>query len=127
MDNQKKIIPELTKAEMEIMQVVWQIDDNFVVRDVHERLPEPRPAYSTVATMVRILDTKGFLSHKTYGHSNVYSAIVSKTEYTDLYMHNVLHTFFDGSISRLVNYFSQRKSMSVEETDEILQMLNNKI
>ena len=127
MDKQKKIIPELTKAEMEIMQVVWQIDDNFVVRDVHERLPEPRPAYSTVATMVRILDTKGFLSHKTYGHSNVYSAIVSKTEYTDLYMHNVLHTFFDGSISRLVNYFSQRKSISVEETDEILQMLNNKI
>ncbi len=126
MDKQKKIIPELTKAELEIMQVVWQIDDNFVVRDVHERLPEPKPAYSTVATMVRILDTKGFLTHKTYGHSNVYQAAVSKVEYTDLYMHNVLHTFFDGSVSRLVNYFSQRKSISMDEADEILQMLNNK-
>ena len=127
MSKQTRIIPELTKAELEIMQIVWQIDDNFVVRDVHERRPEPKPAYSTVATIVRILDTKGFLTHKTYGHSNVYRAAVSKDEYTETYMHNVLHTFFDGSVSRLVNYFSQRKSISMDEADEIMQMLNNKI
>ena len=92
MTETKKRIQELTKAELEIMQVVWKIGHEFVVRDVHELLPDPRPAYSTVSTIVRILDTKGFLSHKTYGHSNVYQAAVSKEDYTDSYMHGVLTT-----------------------------------
>ena len=65
------------------------------------------------------------LSHKTYGHSNVYQAAVSKEEYTDSYMHGVLNSFFGGSVSRLVNYFSSRNSISVQETDEILQILND--
>lgn len=115
---------ELTKAEYEIMKVVWKIEKEFVVRDVLDALPEPKPAYSTVSTIVRILDSKGFLSHKSYGHSNVYFAFVSKKDYTDLYMHNVLTSFFDGSVSRLVNYFSNNKSISNEETDEILKILD---
>ena len=64
MTETKKRIQELTKAELEIMQVVWKIGHEFVVRDVHELLPDPRPAYSTVSTIVRILDTKGFLSQQ---------------------------------------------------------------
>ena len=124
MTETKKRIQELTKAELEIMQVVWKIGHEFVVRDVHELLPDPRPAYSTVS-IVRILDTKGFLSHKTYGHSNVYQAAVSKEDYTDSYMHGVLNSFFGGSVSSLVNYFSQRNSISVQETDEILRILDD--
>lgn len=109
----KKRIQELTKAELEIMQVIWTIGKEFVIRDVHELLPDPKPAYSTVSTIVRILDTKGFLSHKTYGHSNVYSTAVSKDDYTDSFMHGVLNSFFGGSVSGLVSYFSSRKSISV--------------
>ena len=125
MAESKKRIQELTTAELEIMQVVWDLNREFVVRDIHELLPEPKPAYSTVSTIVRILDTKGFLSHKTYGHSNVYMASVSKDEYTESFMHGVLNSFFGGSVSRLVNYFSQRNSISVEETDEILRILDD--
>ena len=121
----KKRIQELTKAELEIMQVIWTIGKEFVIRDVHELLPDPKPAYSTVSTIVRILDTKGFLSHKTYGHSNVYSTAVSKDDYTDSFMHGVLNSFFGGSVSGLVSYFSSRKSISVRETDEILKILND--
>lgn len=121
----KKRIQELTKAELEIMQVIWTIGKEFVIRDVHELLPDPKPAYSTVSTIVRILDTKGFLSHKTYGHSNVYSTAVSKDDYTDSFMHGVLNSFFGGSVSGLVSYFSSRKSISVQETDEILKILND--
>ena len=117
-------IQELTKAELEIMQEVWKLGHEFVIRDIHEMLPEPKPAYSTVSTIVRILDNKGFLSHKTYGHSNVYQAQVSKEEYTDSYMHGVLNSFFGGSVSRLFSYFSSRNSISVQETDEILRMLD---
>lgn len=125
MTETKKRIQELTKAELEIMQVIWTIGKEFVIRDVHELLPDPKPAYSTVSTIVRILDTKGFLSHKTYGHSNVYSTAVSKDDYTDSFMHGVLNSFFGGSVSGLVSYFSSRKSISVQETDEILKILND--
>ena len=121
----KKRIQELPKAELEIMQVIWTIGKEFVIRDVHELLPDPKPAYSTVSTIVRILDTKGFLSHKTYGHSNVYSTAVSKDDYTDSFMHGVLNSFLGGSVSGLVSYFSSRKSISVQETDEILKILND--
>ena len=106
MAESNKRIQELTKAELEIMQVIWSVGREFVVRDIHELLPDPKPAYSTVSTIVRILDTKGFLTHKTYGHSNVYKAVVSKEDYTDSFMHGVLNSFFGGSISTLVNYFS---------------------
>jgi predicted transcriptional regulator len=125
MAESKKRIQELTKAELEIMQVIWNIDREFVIRDIHELLPDPKPAYSTVSTIVRILDTKGFLTHKTYGHSNVYSATVSKDDYTESFMHGVLNSFFGGSVSGLVSYFSSRKSISVQETDEILKILND--
>ena len=104
--------------------MIWSVGREFVVRDIHELLPDPKPAYSTVSTIVRILDTKGFLTHKTYGHSNVYKAAVSKEDYTDSFMHGVLNSFFGGSISTLVNYFSSRKSISVQETDEILKILD---
>lgn len=124
MAESNKRIQELTKAELEIMQVIWSVGREFVVRDIHELLPDPKPAYSTVSTIVRILDTKGFLTHKTYGHSNVYKAAVSKEDYTDSFMHGVLNSFFGGSISALVNYFSSRKSISVQETDEILKILD---
>ena len=124
MAESNKRIQELTKAELEIMQVIWSVGREFVVRDIHELLPDPKPAYSTVSTIVRILDTKGFLTHETYGHSNVYMAAVSKEDYTDSFMHGVLNSFFGGSISTLVNYFSSRKSISVQETDEILKILD---
>ena len=124
MERNNRKIQELTKAELEVMQLVWQIGHEFVVRDIHNMMPEPKPAYNTVSTIVRLLDTKGFLTHKTYGHSNVYFCAVSKNEYTGSFMQGVLNSFFGGSVSRLVNFFSTNKNISVQETDEILKMLN---
>ena len=124
MERNKLKIQELTKAELEIMKYVWKLNKEFIVRDIHNMMPEPKPAYNTVSTMVRILDTKGFLTHKAYGHTNVYSAAVGKDEYTGSYLQGVLNSFFDGSVSRLVSFFSQNKNISVEETDEILRILD---
>ena len=124
MNNKEKTKPqELTRAELEIMQIAWKLDREFIVRDIYNEIPEPKPAYNTVSTMIRILDTKGFLTHKTYGHTNVYFTAVSKTEYTGTYMNGVLSSFFDGSVSRMVNFFSQRKDISMKEADEILQLM----
>ena len=119
----KKRPQELTKAELEIMQVIWQ-KEKVLVHDVLAELPEPKPAYNTVSTIVRILENKGFVSHKAYGRTYEYFPIVGKEEYTNTYMRIVLDNFFEGSVSRMVNFFSSQKSISLEETDEILKILN---
>jgi len=126
MDNKKQKLQELTKVELEVMQIIWKLDKEFIVRDVHDMMPEPKPAYNTVSTMVRILDSKGFLTHRTIGHTNLYQAAVTKNDYTGSFMQGVLNSFFDGSVSRLVTFFSDNKNLSVKEADEILKMLNNK-
>ena len=119
----KKRPQELTKAELEIMQVIWQ-KEKVLVHDGLAELPEPKPAYNTVSTIVRILENKGFVSHKAYGRTYEYFPIVGKEEYTNTYMRTVLDKFFEGSVSRMVNFFSSQKSISLEETDEILKILN---
>lgn len=126
MEKNKTKLQELTKGELETMQVVWKLDGEFIVRDVHDLMPDPKPAYNTVSTMVRILDTKGYLTHRTLGHTNLYKAAITKQEYTGTFMQGVLNSFFDGSISRLVTFFSDNRNISVKEADEILNMLNKK-
>lgn len=119
----KKKSQELTKAELEIMQVIWQ-KEKVLVHDILAELPEPKPAYNTVSTIVRILENKGFVSHKAYGRTYEYFPIVGKEEYTNTYMRTVLDNFFEGSVSRMVNFFSAQKSLSLEEADEILKILS---
>lgn len=115
---------ELTKAELEIMQVIWK-RGKVLVHDILDEMSEPKPAYNTVSTIVRILESKGFVSHKAYGRTYEYFPLVPKDEYTGSYMRTVLDNFFDGSVSRMVNFFSSQQSISTEETDEILRILKS--
>ncbi len=116
---------ELTKAELEMMQVIWD-KEKVLVHDILDVLPEPKPAYNTVSTIVRILEQKGFVGHKAYGRTYEYFALVSKEDYTQRYMTTVLDNFFDGSLSRLVSFFSKQESISAGEQAEIIKMLNKK-
>ena len=113
---------ELTRAELEIMQVFWR-QGACVVHAILDALEEPKPAYNTVSTIVRILEKKGYVGHKAYGKTYEYYPLVSKDDYARRYRATVLDTFFDGSVSRLVSFFSEHKAISVEETDAILRML----
>lgn len=115
---------ELTKAELEIMQVIWK-RGKVLVHDILDEMSDPKPAYNTVSTIVRILESKGFVSHKAYGRTYEYFPLVPKDEYTGSYMRTVLDNFFDGSVSRMVNFFSSQQSISTEETDEILRILKS--
>ena len=119
----KNKMQELTKAELEIMQVIWR-KGRVLVHDILSEMPEPKPAYNTVSTIVRILENKGFVSHKAYGRTHEYYPLVEKEEYTNSYMRGVLDNFFEGSVSRMVNFFSSQKSISLKETDEIMKILN---
>ena len=113
---------ELTRAELEIMQIIWSKGACFV-NDILEQLPEPKPAYNTVSTVVRILEKKGYVGHKAYGKTHQYFPIVERDAYTQSFMSNVLDNFFGGSASRMVSFLSSNKNISVEEANEILEML----
>ncbi len=115
---------ELTKAELEIMQIIWA-KGRVLIHDILEDMDEPKPAYNTVSTIVRILEKKGFVSHKAYGKTYEYFAVVEKENYTRTYMNNVLKNFFDGSFSSMVNFFAADKSISAEDMDEIMKMIND--
>lgn len=116
---------ELTRAELEIMQVLWQ-KGAVVVHDILAQMEEPKPAYNTVSTVVRILEKKGFVSHKAYGKTYEYYPLITKDDYARRYMDSVLNNFFGGSVSRLVSFFSENKAISLEETDAILEMLKDR-
>ncbi len=115
---------ELTKAELELMQIIWA-KGRVLIHDILEALDEPKPAYNTVSTIVRILEKKGFVSHKAYGKTYEYFALVEKEEYTRTYMNNVLKNFFNGSFSSMVNFFAADKSITAEEADEIMKMIKD--
>ena len=116
---------ELTKAELEMMQVIWD-KEKVLVHDILDVLPEPKPAYNTVSTIVRILEQKGFVGHKAYGRTYEYFALVSKEEYTQRYMVTLRDTVCAGWLSRLVSFFSKQESISAGEQAEIIKMLNKK-
>ncbi len=114
---------ELTKAELGIMQILWSIERGFV-NDVLAELPDPKPAYNTVSTIIRILEKKGFVAHRSFGKSHEYYPLVDRDSYTHSFMTSVLDNFFGGSASQMVSFLSSNRSISLEETAEIIEMLN---
>ena len=115
---------ELTPAELEIMQILWTRGKGFV-NDVIEHLLEPKPAYNTVSTVLRVLEKKGFVGYKAYGKSHEYYPLVDRDSYPSTFMSSVLDRFFGGSTSRMVSFLTSSKAISLEETSEIIEMLQS--
>jgi predicted transcriptional regulator len=115
---------ELTKAEDQVMQILWKLGKGFV-KDIMEELPEPKPAYNTVSTIVRILETKGFVDHKAYGKTHEYFPIVTKEKYTTFYLNNMIKGYFNGSFQNLVSFFAKENKMSTSELEKLLEELKN--
>jgi predicted transcriptional regulator len=118
----KKRPQELTRAELEIMQILWRKHRAFV-NDILDEMPDPRPAYNTVSTIVRILEQKGFVAHTAYGHTHEYHPLVGREEYTEQYMNSVLGNFFDGSLVQMVSFLTRRENVSMKEFDSIISIL----
>jgi predicted transcriptional regulator len=120
----KKRPQELTRAELEIMQILWQ-KRNALVHDILDQMPEPKPAYNTVSTVVRILEQKGFVGHTAYGRTHEYHPLVGREEYTEQYMANVMGNFFGGSPVQMVSFLSRRDNISAKDLDGIIKILED--
>jgi predicted transcriptional regulator len=114
-----KDIKELTKAEDQIMQILWALEKAFV-KDIVEAMPEPKPAYNTVSTIVRILETKGFVDHTAYGKTHEYYPLITKEKYTKFYLNTLLKGYFDGSFQNLVSFFARENKLSASDVQKLL-------
>ncbi|VAW27766.1 Transcriptional regulator, MecI family, partial [hydrothermal vent metagenome] len=120
----KKTIRELTKAEDQIMQVLWQLKTAFV-KDVIEKLPSPKPAYNTVSTIIRILEKKGFVSFKAYGKTHEYFPVIEKDEYSNYYLKSFVNRYFKGSFQDLVSFFAKENNMNITEMEEMIKRVES--
>lgn len=117
---------ELTKAEEELMHILWKINKGFV-NDILDKLPDPKPAYNTVSTIVRILEKKGFVGHTAYGKSHEYYPLVSKKEYTKSYFGYFMKNYFGDSYREMVSFFTSGNNMSIRELEELKQAMAEEI
>ncbi|ADY28679.1 MULTISPECIES: BlaI/MecI/CopY family transcriptional regulator [Cellulophaga] len=111
---------QLTKAEEEIMQVLWELEKTTVAA-VIEKLPTPKPAYNTVSTIVRILENKGFVGHEKLGRGYLYFPLIKKADYSNQSINKLMEGYFQGSFKSMVSFFMKKNDMSLSELESILE------
>ncbi len=126
MKNKPNKIRELTRAEEQVMQALWDIGKGMV-HEILNRFPEPKPAYNTVSTIVRILEQKGFVDHKAYGRTHEYFPLISRNDYKRNYLGNLLENYFENSFKSLASFFAREEKPSLRELEEIRQLINQEI
>lgn len=119
----KKTANTLTKAEEEIMNIIWEIAP-CLVRDIIDKIGDPDIPHSTVSSVVRILEKKGFLDHKAYGKTHEYFPIISKEEYAQQGVKSLVEKYFSGSPKMLVSFLVQSEDLSLKELNELLKTID---
>lgn len=114
---------KLTKTEEDVMRLIWEIGRG-TVSDLLEKFEGEKPPHSTVSSVVRILEKKGFVGHKAYGKTHEYFPLVSKEDYGRSSLGDVLRNYFDGSVSRLVSHLAEGEKLSRSEVEDLLKILN---
>lgn len=116
---------KLTKAEEDVMQLLWDAGRG-TVSDLLARCPEPKPPHSTLSSVVRILEKKGFVGHKAYGKTHEYFPLIEKADYGKRSLSDVLLHYFDGSVSRLVSHLVEAEKLNEQELEELIKKLDDK-
>ncbi len=120
------MIRELTKAEEQVMQILWNMKEG-IVRDMVDQFEEPKPAYNTVSTVLRVLEKKGFVDHKAYGTTYVYFALVSKKEYSKFQFTNLIKNYFGGSFPKMAAFFAKENNLTIQELEEMMDMAKDEL
>lgn len=112
----------LTSAEEEVMQYLWKLEKAYV-KELLAAFPDPKPAYNTVSTIVRILETKGFVAHEAFGKTHRYYPLISREKYRSFATDSLLGKYFEGSLPQLVSHLAKNDNLSSGELDALLQQL----
>lgn len=114
----------LTKAEEQVMQILWKEKEAFV-KDLLQHFPEPKPAYNTVSTIIRILEKKRFVGHRSFGKSHQYYPLVTRDKYRNERFTNLMHDYFNNSMQQVLSHFGKNGSMNMNEADEIIRLMED--
>lgn len=117
---------ELTKAEEQIMQYLWKLEKAFL-KDIIEEFPHPRPAYTTISTVVRVLVKKGVIGYNTFGKVNQYYPLISKNSYTKEFMKGMMKSFFNNSVEGFTSFFAREQDLSLSELEEMKALIEEQI
>ncbi|KAA0993974.1 BlaI/MecI/CopY family transcriptional regulator [Dyadobacter aurulentus] len=116
-------IRTLTRAEEEVMRILWQLRKGFV-KDILAEMPEPKPAYNTVSTIIRILEKKEVVGYTAYGKTHEYFPLISEEEYKRHEMKQLMVNYFDNSLPNLVSFFVKDNDLKTKDLDEIMKLIN---
>ncbi len=119
----KMTLPTLTKAEEEVMHIIWRLE-RCLVRDVIDQLGDPDMPHSTVSSVVRILEKKGFVAHKAYGKTHEYFPVISKEDYAQSGVKSLVEKYFGGSPRQLVSFLVQSKDINLKELNDLMKTLD---
>ena len=116
-------LKDLTKAEEQLMQVLWRLKKAFV-KELIDELPDPKPAYNTASTFIRILETKGFIGYEAFGRTHRYYPLISREEYKLYATEKLLGNYFENSVRGMLSFFIKEKKLSLNDVDEIIKMID---
>ena len=117
---------QLTKAEEQVMQILWDINEG-VVKDVVDNFNEPKPAYTTVATVFKVLEHKGFVAKRKIGNTHLYNPQVSKEDYTKFQLSSLLKNYFSGSFPKMATFFARENNLTIKELEEMLKIAQDEL
>lgn len=119
--NKLLVMRELTKAEEQVMLILWEMKE-ALVKEVIEKMDPPKPAYNTVSTVIRVLEGKGFVDHKAIGNTHIYFPVITEEQYKHFAFDKVMNNYFENSYERLVSFLVKEKNMDMDELNELIQM-----
>ena len=122
--SKKNNLPTLTKAEEEVMHIIWQLG-RCLVRDIIDKLGDPDMPHSTISSVVRILEKKGFVNHKAYGKTHEYFPIITKDEYAKHGVKSLMEKYFSGSPKMLVSFLVQSENINLKDLNDLLKSVDN--
>jgi BlaI family penicillinase repressor len=114
----------LTKAEEQVMQVLWKLGKGFL-KEIIETTPDPKPHSNTIATILKILVEKGFVEYSIHGRNNLYKPLISQSEYGKKSVNQLIKGYFDGSPARLVSQFISDRKLSDAELEQLIQQIQS--
>jgi len=117
---------QLTKSEEQVMQILWDMGKGLA-KDIRAKFEEPLPAITTVSTIIRILEDKGFVGHKAYGKTHEYYPLVAKADYTKSLMGGIVSKYFDNSLHQMVSFFSSNKDLTVSELEDLRSLIDGEL
>jgi len=112
---------ELTKAEEQVMLILWEMKEGLV-KDVIQQMDPPKPAYNTVSTVIRVLEGKGFIDHKAVGNTYIYFPLITEEQYKHFALDKVMNNYFENSYQSLVSFLVNEKNMEMDDLDELIKL-----